>query len=276
MRGLRGSRKPSGSAWRRAPVAELEFEPLGVLSAVLPFPHLVLASAVGLAPAGLMAFAHGVLLPWASMGSRGESLGCTQTRAPGSRVGGDLGVGRRDRWPGDETEARIASADADRQLGRADAAATLGLEEPLDDPVLERVVAEDDEAAPGSEEVEGGCQTGRQRVELLVDGDPQRLEDPGRGMRPAAEARVRRQRLARRGRRAPRRSRPARSCGHRRSRGRSAAPSAPRRIVGRGRSARRRRARRGARTPERRDSVSKRMSSGPPARKPKPRLLSAS
>src|SRR5204863_6228161 len=48
---------------RRAPIAELEVEPLAVLGAVLAFPHLVLASAVGLAAAGLMAFAHGSSFP---------------------------------------------------------------------------------------------------------------------------------------------------------------------------------------------------------------------
>src|SRR4051794_34928277 len=98
---------------------------------------------------------------------RGESLGGTQTRAPGSWVGGDLGVARCDRGTGDETESWIPAAHADRQLRRADAAAALRLEEPLDDAVLQRVVAEDDEPTAGSKKVQRGSQACREGIELL-------------------------------------------------------------------------------------------------------------
>ncbi len=71
-------------------------------------------------------------------------------------------------------------------------------------------------------------------------------------MGPAPQARVGRGDPSRRGPPAPRRSRRARPGGRRRWRGRSAAPSAPRRSGGRGRSARPRRATRAARPPGRR------------------------
>ena len=120
---------------------------------------------------------RGLLLPIRGLG--GETLGGPQAGAPSSGVGGDLRLGRRQRRAGHEPQARVPAADADRQLGRADAAPALGLEEPLDDPVLERVVAQDDEPAAGTEEVEGGGQAGLERFELLVDGDPQSLERRG-------------------------------------------------------------------------------------------------
>ena len=131
----------------RAPLAELELEALGVLAAV--------AAARAPRAGGGRRSCDGwtwwrllmrvLLLPFRGLG--GESLGGPQAGAPGSGVGGDLGVGRGQRRAGDEPQARVPAAHADRQLGRADAAAPLGLEEPLDDPVLERVVAQDDEPA---------------------------------------------------------------------------------------------------------------------------------
>ena len=68
----------------------------------------------------------------------------------------------------------------------------------------------------------------------------------------------------------------ARSVGRRRWPGRSGPPGAPRRSAGRAPPARGRRASRAARRPGRRRLVSKRMSSGPPVRMPKPRSASAS
>ena len=86
----------------------------------------------------------------------------------------------------------LVSADADRHLRRADAAPPLRRDEPLDDPVLERVVAEDDEPATGPEEIHGRGEARLERLELLVDRDAQRLEHAGRGMRATRLARVRR------------------------------------------------------------------------------------
>src|SRR5206468_9112011 len=52
-------------------------------------------------------------------------------------------------------------------------------DEALDNSVIERVVAEDDEPAAGPEQVHRRREPGLQGVELLVDGDPQGLEHPG-------------------------------------------------------------------------------------------------
>ena len=52
------------------------------------------------------------------------------------------------------------------------------------------MVAEDHEPAAGPEQVEGGREAGLERLELLVDRDAQRLEDPGRGVGPARLARI--------------------------------------------------------------------------------------
>src|SRR4051794_19083018 len=87
-------------------------------------------------------------------GSGGEALGGPQAGAPGAGGGGDLRRARGQRWPGDEPQPRVLAADADRDLRRADAAAPLVGEEALDDPVLERVVAQDDEAAAGPEQLD--------------------------------------------------------------------------------------------------------------------------
>ena len=145
------------------------------------------------------------------------------------------------------------AADAHGRLRRAGAAAPLGGEEALDDAVLERVVGQDDEAAAGPQQVDGGGQPLGERVELLVDRDPQRLEHAGGRVDPPSLARVA-------GRR-----RVSTSCGEvlrrldrrrlprpRRSPWRSSRPTAPRRSGGTARRARRRRGSRAAPTPARR------------------------
>src|SRR3954452_22173905 len=85
--------------------------------------------------------------------SGGESLGCPQAGAPSARICGDLRRARRQGRPGHHSEPRVAPTDADRELRRTDAAAALRGDEPLDDPILERVVAEDDEPAARPQEV---------------------------------------------------------------------------------------------------------------------------
>ncbi len=70
----------------------------------------------------------------------------------------------------------------------------LRTEEALDDPVLERVEADHGEPAAGPQHLERRGQRGLERAELVVDGDPQRLEDALRRMA-VAEARRRRDRL---------------------------------------------------------------------------------
>src|SRR5439155_23691893 len=110
--------------------------------------------------------------------SGGDAFGGAETGAPRAGVGGDL-LGLRGDGLADRAKGRVSAADADRQLGRTGAALALGRDEALDDPILERVVAEDDEPAAGPEQVHCRREPGLQGVELLVDGDPQRLEHPG-------------------------------------------------------------------------------------------------
>src|SRR3954454_18172455 len=137
---------------------------------------------------------RGLLLPVqaVSRGSCGETLGRPQSGAPGAWVEIDLGRRGSQRWARQEAQPRIVAADTHGDLRRAGAPASFGLKEALDDPILERVVGQDDEPAPGPQQVEGGSKTGLQRLELLVDGDAERLEDPCRGVRPTPKTRVRR------------------------------------------------------------------------------------
>src|SRR4051794_25329891 len=132
--------------------------------------------------------------PWCSNGSMnrsgGEALGGPQAGAPGTGIGGDLCGARRERWAGHEAKSRVPAADADGHLGWADTAAALGGKEPFDDPILERVVAQDNESSARPKEVHRGSERLLEGVELGVDGDAQGLEDAGRGMDAAAHPRI--------------------------------------------------------------------------------------
>ena len=79
---------------------------------------------------------------------------------------------------------------ADRQVGRADAAARACAEEALDATILERVEADPGEHAAVAQQLPGERQRPIELVELVVDGDPQRLED-ALGRMAAREARGR-------------------------------------------------------------------------------------
>ena len=81
-------------------------------------------------------------------------------------------------------------ADADGEVGRADAAALALAHELLGLAVLERVETDDREAAAGAEHLEGGGERVLELAQLVVDGNSQRLEDP-LGRMPVAEARRR-------------------------------------------------------------------------------------
>src|SRR5579862_4006679 len=125
-----------------------------------------------------------------SMALGGEALGGPESGAPGAWVGGDLRRARHDPLRRDESKPGLATADADRRLGGAGAASALALEEALDDLVLEGVVAEHHEPAARAEQVDGGGEPGRERVELFVDRDPEGLEDARRRMDPATARRT--------------------------------------------------------------------------------------
>ena len=67
-------------------------------------------------------------------------------------------------------------------MGRTDAVARLPDEELLRDPVLERVEGDDRETAAGAQRAHGGLEALLKILELVVDGDAQRLEHPRRGV----------------------------------------------------------------------------------------------
>ena len=106
---------------------------------------------------------------------------------------GGLGRRRAHGLARDEAKRRLLPADAHGKIGRARAAACLGGEEALDDAVLERVEADDGEPPAGAQRPESRRQRLLERLELLVDDDPERLEDALRRM-PVAEAARRRDR----------------------------------------------------------------------------------
>ena len=87
----------------------------------------------------------------------------------------------------------VRPADADGEVGRARAAVLLAAQELLDDPVLERVERDHAEPAAGPQHLERGGQRALERAELVVDLDPQRLED-ALGRMTLAEPRRRRDR----------------------------------------------------------------------------------
>src|SRR6266542_6973668 len=124
--------------------------------------------------------------PLADSGRR--AFGGAQAGAPGTRVAHDLRGSGASRLLADGTEPGLPSADADGELWRARAAPPLRGNEPLDDPVLERVVGDDDEAPAGSQQVHRAGETALDRFELAVDRDPERLEDARRRMDPAPGA----------------------------------------------------------------------------------------
>src|SRR5688572_609384 len=59
------------------------------------------------------------------------------------------------------------------------------LNEALDDAVLQRVEADDGQPPAGGKYLGSSDQAGFQRLELVVDGDPQRLENAGGRMQTA-------------------------------------------------------------------------------------------
>ena len=76
-------------------------------------------------------------------------------------------------------------------FGRTRAAAALGGDEALHDAVLQRVIADDREAAAVAQHVDGRLKRYRQSLEFAVDRDAQRLEDARRRVDATAAARRR-------------------------------------------------------------------------------------
>ena len=90
----------------------------------------------------------------------------------GARVGLELALSRPQRLARQVAQDRLVAADADRELRRARAAASQLAEVPLDDPVLERVEADDGDAATGPKHSHRRRESGFERAELVVDRDP--------------------------------------------------------------------------------------------------------
>ena len=91
------------------------------------------------------------------------------------------GVGA-DRAARDQLGLGLAAADADREVRRADAPARALGEEALHAPVLERVEGDRGEPAAGAQQIPGRRQRALERAELVVHGDPDRLEHALGGM----------------------------------------------------------------------------------------------
>ena len=87
-----------------------------------------------------------------------------------------------------DPEYRFRSTHADRQVRWARAPLRELGEDALDDAVLERVVADDDEAPRGEQPPHGGAQPAFEDTELVVDLDAQGLEGAARGVPPLRRA----------------------------------------------------------------------------------------
>ena len=89
-----------------------------------------------------------------------------------------------------------ARRDSSLKLGAADSAANrlvprgsrrrlaAPAQKLLDPPILERVERHDGEPAAGRQQLLGGGEAAIELAELVIDGDPQRLERPGRRILP--------------------------------------------------------------------------------------------
>src|SRR5262249_50291335 len=100
----------------------------------------------------------------------------TEVRGLRTRVVGDLARGRRDRAARQQLALGRAAADADGQVGRADAASRALGEEALDAPVLERVERDRAQDAAGRQHLPRARKAVVDLLQLGVDGDPDRLE----------------------------------------------------------------------------------------------------
>ena len=192
------------------------------------------------------AFVAGVIGPRPRFSAPGRRslprrLGKLQRRAQaprlGARVARHLAGARAHRAAGDQLRLGLAPAHADGQVRRADAAAGAVDEEALHHPVLERVEGDRGHAAARAQQRPRGGQRALERLQLVVDRDPDRLEHASRRV-PGGELRRRGDRALDRvdqlGRGLDRR----RAGGGARSRARCRARSAPRRTRGRSRASR--------------------------------------
>src|SRR5579872_1295220 len=116
---------------------------------------------------------------WRSINVRPFRLDCfggPKLGAPAAGVQFRFLLRRGDRLGREDTKPGRAVADA-RVPGRANTTTGLGPEEPLDDAVLQRVEADDDEPAAALEQTHRLLQRALQPIQLMVDGYSKRLKD---------------------------------------------------------------------------------------------------
>src|SRR6185503_17038262 len=93
-----------------------------------------------------------------------------------ARIAIELHLPRPDRPRVHDPELRLASTRADWQVGRTDTASRGLPEALLHHAILERVEADDGDAAARGGQLEGQLEALSELLELVVDRDPQRLE----------------------------------------------------------------------------------------------------
>jgi hypothetical protein len=81
-------------------------------------------------------------------------------------------------------------ADAGGEVGRTDAVARFAREELFDEPILERMEGDDDDASAGTEDAHGRRESLLEIRELVVDRDAESLEDARRGVDAARPPRL--------------------------------------------------------------------------------------
>ena len=160
---------------------------VGHVTAIVALTHLVLAAAVRLAAARLVTAAHGGSSFLATLRERSAAWARARDRglaATSSGVGVTETAGDRPQ-PWVRPQTQTGSSGGRTRPRRSAAKKRLTMRS-------SRVVAQDDEAAAGPQQVDCRGETGLERLQFLVDRDPQGLEDARRGMRSTRLARVRR------------------------------------------------------------------------------------
>src|SRR3990172_12908393 len=112
----------------------------------------------------------------------------TELGAARARIGGDLFRRRTDRTSRLGLPERDMAADALRQSRWADARGAPAAKRPLHQPILARMITDHRQRPAIHQCVAEDRQCPRQTREFVVDGDADRLKEPGEVTRPAAAA----------------------------------------------------------------------------------------
>src|SRR5258706_10041910 len=106
------------------------------------------------------------MVPWLPSRWRRDALGRPQLRAPGPRIPAHFLIAGNNRFPGQDSDARVFAAGQ-------------GAKSVFDDAILERVKSDDGESRAGAQASDSGFQKTIEAVELAIDPDSQRLKRPG-------------------------------------------------------------------------------------------------